>query len=311
MKVLLLGSAALRMHGVYQQRPQLDVDFMCSKETLGELLSTCTHLKMTHMRPNETGVSVHFKDDTIWDVMLTDAVVTDTALRKSNAEMLVRCCEGEQVELPALGGVMGYLATLNTLYLFKMSHRYKKNSKFFLKTMDDIRMLRRVGAVIDKPQLLAMREAATYDYGHPKLNVDKASFFKDDVPYKYDHDSIHEAVAVDATPAYTKYMVDGQQVLTSRAKFEALPERIKLLGVLEESYVLALERSVIPHKSHPRAAFAMALSKVCTSITSGWFREYAWENHDKVLRMYSSDYVDKFNDALLAGRIRPFKGSQY
>jgi hypothetical protein len=26
--------------------------------------------------------------------------------------------------------------------------------------------------------------------------------------------------------------------------------------------------------------------KVCTSITSGWFREFAWENHDEVADMF-------------------------
>lgn len=53
----------------------------------------------------------------------------------------------------------------------------------------------------------------------------------------------------------------------------------------------------------------MALTKVCTSITSGKFREYAWENFDKVVDMYKAigyDYMVKINAAIADGRIREF-----
>ena len=116
-------------------------------------------------------------------------------------------------------------------------------------------------------------------------------------------------------PAYTKYMKDGAQVMTSKDKFFAANEFVRLLGVYEESCVLALERSQIPHdfKPSPRYSFELALMKVCTSITSGWFREYAWENYDKVLDLYNElgedDYVQRFkrNQHLL----KPFKGELY
>lgn len=99
--------------------------------------------------------------------------------------------------------------------------------------------------------------------------------------------------------------------MTDKAKFFSLPREIQLLGVLEESYVLALERSIIPHNSDRRRAFAMAISKVCTSITSGWFREFAWENYDDVVALYDDNFVDKFRAALAAGHIKSFKGSHY
>ena len=40
----------------------------------------------------------------------------------------------------------------------------------------------------------------------------------------------------------------------------------------------------------------MALEKVCTSITSGKFREFSWENYLKVRNMYDSMTFDKFFD---------------
>lgn len=210
----------------------------------------------------------------------------------------------------------GLHANKDWQYFLKMSHRFKKDSKHFLKTMQDIRLLRSLGAKIPEgfEELFKQREAETYTYSHPDLTVDKGDFFKQhETFYKYDHDTIHEAVAVGIKPAYTYYMKDGAQVMCDRQKFEELPYYDKLLGVLEESYVLALERSLIPNnfRPYPKVAFDMALEKVCTSITSGWFREFAWENYFQVQALYSSEFVDKFQDALKSGKIKPFERTLY
>lgn len=226
---------------------------------------------------------------------------------------------------------IGPVPALNhDLLLIKLSHRYKRNSPHFLKTMSDIKFLR--GKLVlsnvsfedwmKRPvnqELLKLREAESYTYKHPKLNVTSKDFFNGDgVNYVYDHDSIHLAVALTEIPhsvdcdlfwtkrpAYTFYMKDGSEVMTSKEKFMSVHEQIRLYGVYEESCVLALERSQIPHglgkEGGPSArwSFEMALMKVCTSITSGWFREYAWENYQKVLDLYNelgeNNYIERFN----------------
>lgn len=225
----------------------------------------------------------------------------------------------------------GYCTAINDdLYMIKMCHRYKKNSVHFLKTMKDIHTLRQIlgGKNADfwmnirsNFPITEQRVKESYDYGHPKLNVTSKEFFNaDGIDYVYDHDSIHIAVALGAVdfgdddylmahhpkPAYTFYMKDGSEVMTSKEKFMSVPEQIRLHGVYEETCVLALERSQIPHAlgkdggPTPRWSFEKALEKVCTSITSGWFREYAWENYDKVIELYESlgedDYVKRFLD---------------
>lgn len=206
----------------------------------------------------------------------------------------------------------GLHAPLDWLYFLKMSHRYKKDSPHFMKTMVDIHLMRAAGAQLpkDSEELMLMREKDTYTNNLPVLAVGKDDFFKKTEEfYQYDHDDIHRAVAVRDVPAYTLYMQDGAQVMTNREKFFAQSEETRLLGVLEESYVLALERSLIPHSfiPDPRQAFNMALSKVCTSITGGWFREYSWENYFKVQQMYSLEFVGKFKTALKDGKIAAFQ----
>jgi hypothetical protein len=217
-------------------------------------------------------------------------------------------------------------APTSVLLALKLSHRYKRNSPHFLKTMRDIQFLRKQGVTLgtELEEWLPKREAETYTYAHPKLDVSKAAFFDGDgVPYVYEHDSIHEAVALiqvsekDFTgtgtqwaprPAYTYYA--GGPVWSSKEKFFRCSEQIRLYGVYEESCVLALERSQIPFPdASPRKSFEYALMKVCTSITSGWFRQYAYENYDKVMALYEElgedDYIQRFkrNSHLL----KPYK----
>lgn len=206
-----------------------------------------------------------------------------------------------------------YAPTWVLLFL-KLSHRYRRNSPHFLKTMRDIQFLRAAGVTMgtELEELLPLREKETYTYAHPKLDVSKQAFFDGDgVPYIYDHDSIHLTQALISNaycdqikhPAYTYYMKDGSEVMTCKHKFMMVPEHIRIYGVYEETCVLALERSQIPfadveNPPHPRKSFEYALMKVSTSITSGWFREFAWENYDRVMELYESlgerDYVDRF-----------------
>lgn len=205
------------------------------------------------------------------------------------------------------------VASLDTLLLLKLSHRYKKNSPHFLKTMRGIQLLREMGANVSGESmlsLLAEREKETYTNAHPKLNQKKSTFFSEaDSFYVYEHDDIHKAVAVGDVPAYTKFAIDGQEVRSSKRKFLGLSPSERLLAGLEECYVLAIERSLVPHPGAMtrKEAFLKSLEKVCTSITSGWFREYCWENYDNIVSLYDDSYYDKFTAALEAGRVRKFK----
>lgn len=203
-----------------------------------------------------------------------------------------------------------YVANPEVIFTLKKTHRYLKNSPHFMKTMLDYRHLRdKCG--LDVPACLIewykRREKETYSYSHPKLNVSKNEFFKGDgVPYIYDHDSIHEAMKHFDKPAYEYYKVEGEEVKCAKDLFYACSEQIRLYGVLEEAYVLALERSQIPAPNvwTPYKSFEYALMKVCTSITSGFFRAYAYENYFKVLDMYNDKYVQKFWAAVEKGIVK-------
>jgi hypothetical protein len=201
-------------------------------------------------------------------------------------------------------------ASPGVLLTLKMSHRFLKNSPHFLKTMKDIRTLRERGATVpwQLTDWLKARSKVTYDYSHPALNRSKQDFFTDNFPYIYDHDTIHEAVKLFDVPAFEKIKADKADVFCSKERFFSLTEELQLATVLEETYTLALERSQIPHNFEPDPfrSFKMALEKVCTSISSGWWRTFAYENYFTVLEMYNENYVERFKKALAEGIIKPY-----
>jgi hypothetical protein len=154
------------------------------------------------------------------------------------------------------------------------------------------------------------REKETIQKSHPKLNVNKGDFFANDgINYIYDHDSIHVSVANGKTPAYFSFLFDGEDIKCSKEKWDKLDEKIKLNAVIEESMVLALERHQIPNnfRPEPYKSYRIALQSICTYVTSGWFREYAWENYDKALAYFDIEYANRFQDDLEYGKIKDFK----
>lgn len=179
--------------------------------------------------------------------------------------------------------------------------------------MSDIHLMRKKGAVI--PDLLKdwykLREKETYNYDMPKLNQNKMSFFNPNIGVKYhfSHDSIHEHVARLEKPAYSYYQKDREEVACDKEKFFSLDEKYRLYGVLEEALVLALERSQIPFKGKvdPKWSFDKALEKVCSSITGGWFRSYAWEHYNEVQKLYDPNYVNKFWIAVENNKIQRYE----
>lgn len=291
--MLLIGSQALRQRAPNAfDRECVDWDYICTIEEFDEFVETQKRLGVLTAVYPMSGSSM---------VAKTTSAIHEFSIAwpgTTNEELLNAYCNDSS-------GV----ASLNVLLLLKMSHRYRKDSPHFLKTMRDIHLLRKLGATIPDglKGVLKRREAETYTYAHPNLMQAKGQFFDASVKYTYDHDSIHEAVAVGERPAYTHFQKDGAEVYTSKQKFFALSLDVRLNAGLEESYVLAIERSLVPHPGikTPKEAFTFALGKVCTSITSGWFREFCWENYDAIMERYSDDYYNVFLKALAEGRIRP------
>lgn len=306
-KVIVIGSSALDLGN--QTRVSKDYDLICTLATFKKIYISALkkhRWKMLAGYPYEKNHWIYVfelgGEKLYYDVFLP---------YEGSYEQIYHHCK--DLESTKISNDI-ILAPLNLLYMIKLSHMYKKTTMIeFKKTMSDILVMEENGAVFDEKfrDVFDMRKKETYNYSHPKLNQSKNNFFTDDVPYIYDHDSIHLAVKNLEKPAYQYFKPEQNEVLCSKELFYKQDEKIKLLSVYEEACVLALERSIIPfnitEQDKIRDRFEYALMKVCTSITSGWFRKYAWRNYRTVMNMYNIDFYNNFLSGVESGIVKDYK----
>ena len=106
------------------------------------------------------------------------------------------------------------VSDLDLAYTLKQSHKFLRNNPHFEKTFLDIKAMDKLGAKVPDTlkEWLKRREEQTYYYNHPNLKQSKEDFFDTKgVVYKYDHDSIHESVAIGDYPAYKKFLIGEVQ----------------------------------------------------------------------------------------------------
>lgn len=309
---LLIGSRALVYHFPQLTNLRLcnDYDYMCQSEFPKENLTKINDSKYFYKEEktnivHEMEIELHSSNNLEEkESSITHLFNAITFGRYKKEHILERV--RSRLGFPCI------VADPELLYTLKMSHRFLKNSPFFWKTMKDIVLLRSLG--VDKipeelQEFYALREQEIYTYKHPKLDVSKKEFFDASVKYIYDHDDIHKSVAIGNRPAYTYYLSDHAEVMCDKNKFDSLDLETRINGVLEECYVLAIERSLVPFPGvmTPAQAFYYAYSKVCTSITSGWFREFAYDNSIQILKQFNENYFDKFQQDLKQNKIRKFE----
>ncbi len=289
---LIIGSRALEYHGIDIGRSPRDYDYIMPWANFEDF------------RDWKNWTSCIPTSDSKWVLRLEDEIhEIEIAWEGTSAALLIDYVRERTNNFSEFIQV-----TPDVVLMLKLSHRFLKNSPHFLKTMRDIQILRGLDFKVDGDlqYILHLRELETYWYEHPDLNRSKEEFFVDE--YLFDHDSLHEVVALDIVPAYTKFQTSGAEVNCDMDLFLELPLHIQLEAVYEESAVLALERSFIPHGKDEQWAFEMALGKVCTSITSGRFRSFAWEHYDKVLEMKQNvkvPYTTAFFNGIISGVVKP------
>jgi hypothetical protein len=296
--MILIGSRALalRASSILLRQPK-DFDFVCTKEEFDSWLDK-NGSKINPKKVYQQGKYIIVEGDSNCEFEIIEKGASSDLLNT------IVSSDSKSLETP-----FGLVPNLDMLFTIKSSHKYLKNSPHFWKNLVDYHLMKRAGATVrnEYKEFLKLREKETYAYSHPKLNTNKQNFFADDnIQYVYDHDTIHESVAVYGQPAYKSYMKDGAEVQCDKNKFFECGNDIRIAGVVEEAAVLAIERSLVPHPGvwTPEFAWKFALSKVCTSITSGWFREFAYENALDILKRYPKGYWEKFQQDVESGLVK-------
>jgi hypothetical protein len=308
--MLLIGSRALALRSPQcLTRQPLDFDFVGSQEEYDQWYQ----VNVDKIKPTQV---YQENNNTKWIVRNKKTICEFQIVQPGSSDQLLMDLVKNNKE--TLETSFGNIPSLDLLFTIKDSHKYKKFEKSdhnFWKTALDWHMMKRAGAEVksEYEAFSKLRKQETYTYAHPKLNVNKDNFFSNNgIEQIFEHDDLHKIVALYNQPAYISYLQDGEEVKSSKKKFFEVSEEIRMAGALEEALTLALERSLIPHPGvwGPDLAFRFALAKASSSITSGFFREYIFNNIFDVIKLYektSKNYLKKFEDAVKSGNIRYIK----
>jgi hypothetical protein len=125
----------------------------------------------------------------------------------------------------------------------------------------------------------------------------------------FTHDDMHRMVAHYNEPLYEKMQAEEGSVFCSKDLWNNFKKEDKIKTVLEEAYVIALERKILPMLFSggvywsDEGAFDWALKRICTNLTSGFFRDFATNNYLKIKESYNKNYVldflEKYNSSLI------------
>lgn len=250
---------------------------------------------MTYLIVGSTAARYHFGDE--WPRDPKDLDVFTDAMEHENAAGV------DAFWHPALGELWygeGRNATIHELYTIKVSHQYwaLKNGSWW-KHAGDIVWLKEHGAMLMPRIHDTLYKVWEEAYGKKviDLNTDKADFFDDAVPRKWDHDSVHYSVAYGDYPLYEDFLKDGEEIAMDMKKVWSAPFDLQVRLFREEIYATALERTMIPqdYRFSARRAYAMALQKTVTNLTKGRSAKFIVTNLDRFMQP-DVDYVKRHKD---------------
>lgn len=146
----------------------------------------------------------------------------------------------------------------------------------------------------------------------PSLNKSSKEFFRQSdgfVKSYFIHDHIHKVMSHYDTPLYEKMQRDSVSAKCERDMWEAFTFEEKSKCVLEEAYVIALERKIIPmlfggaSYYSSKEALDWSLMRISTTLCSGWFRQFATDNFLRIREYINENYVEKFLESYQNGKI--------
>lgn len=268
-----------------------------------------------------------FRRPNDWDLVITEDELSNFGELKKTSETKFRAgkvelepIRSESMQLLAelnqysptmeMDGMECLVACPRTLLALKRSHIYFP--LHWQKTIRDYHFLKhRVKLDGDFQRLADLRaiEKPRDRHGY-SLNVRNEDFFAGSerfVKRVYLHDDLHAATCYYDAPLWSRCKKDPDKALIDEGLFHRLDHSDQIKMVQEEAFVIGLERKIIPvETTDPVEAFRYGLMRICTTLTRGWFREFAIENYYEI-RRFDWDFVGKFELACAAGKVRNAK----
>jgi len=311
MHATLIGSRAL-CYWYEDARYPRDWDLFVTRETHDQWVEQNKHL-IREVRESR-------KDKFVFILSCGVKVEIEIADEPSVSAFIELNTNGPQINV---FGIQATIASPHCLLALKRSHIYWPHN--WHKHIRDYHFLKdkgvQMGYLVEDACNMRLEEKKI---GNPdktifSLNVSNEEFFdasEASLLRSFEHDDIHAATCYYDEPLYRKAKKDATKAMVDRDLFEAMSYDDQCKMVREEAFVIALERRIIPHLMEPqlpgeplidkaviRHGFDYAIMRICTSLTRGWFREFAIENFPAIYK-HDTDFVKKFLLALKHGKVR-------
>jgi hypothetical protein len=291
--MLVIGSKALyHWYGGQIGRKPKDTDVICTKEEMNIWAET----EKVKLQERSNG---KFSGLSLWNGPFEFELTEESESAKMYYELQV---------LEELNNDINYASTA---ILFSIKSSHINYPRFWEKHIRDFHLLKNtfngVDSLCDITKL--RRKETEVRYGKlktPSLNKTKNDFFDDNVSNRtFIHDDIHNVMAHKEKPMFEYIKLDPNQVACSKDKFfNSLTAEERIQCVLEEAYVIALERCIIPmlyegkRYISAKNAFDWAVMRICTTLCSGWFRKFAVENWPAIQLAYDNSFDKRFLQAV-------------
>lgn len=290
--MLIIGSRALNIYD--KSRKVNDLDIICYKKDISVLKSIFNVNNEIYLKDKE--IIILKTNDFNIECLLADNVLSLKCYLKN--------------EIVSDGNILK-IASPATLFSIKKAHihfpiKFEKHIKDYhiLKNMlveDNLKKITELHFKCTEERLGKLKT--------PNMNQNTDNFFKQSenyVDYIYVHDDVHMIVKHKELPMYKYIQKDDLKAECNLEMFNRLSNTEKIWTVLEEAYVIALERKIIPfyflnkNSKYYSAedAFKWALMRICTTLCDGWFREFATNNYFEILNNYNENYVEKMINAI-------------
>ncbi|CAB4389466.1 unnamed protein product [Rhizophagus irregularis] len=239
---------------------------------------------------------------------------------KTSSLMILELCHDikDKIMFPLISSFLCIVAPLKILEALKSSHiNYPSN---FQKNIIDLHTLRvSLGYNItqsfcspqrDEPIEFMLKTRIMETEIIQKAEVDlfmtnNEEFFDHNnelsVQRRIPHNDIHELVKYGEHPIYESLKIDKSKALIEKSLFEKIDYQTKLNCVKEEAMTIALERYLIPMVSkNQETSYNLALARICTILSKGWFCQFAIDNYPKLLNLdkdllsIAYDIIDKY-----------------
>lgn len=302
--MLIIGSLAFNHHFNPGSSTNYDVDVIANEEELEFLISSLDPENVVY--------------NTKWIASLKNIRNRHYPFDKNNVEVMIsNVSESLRMYLKYEMADTGlHIASPEVLFSLKKSHihfpiKFDKHIKDYCFLYDHF-------SGVDKLSYITQinfkeTEERVGQLKTPSLMKSTNKFFgqsKNYVKSWFIHDDIHRVMSHYDKPLYENMQTDSSSAWCKKDMWELFTFEDKCKCVLEEVYVIALERKIIPMlfgggKIYTsKEAFNWAFMRVCTTLCSGWFREFATNNYFRILEFFNKEYVEKFLLSYQDGNIK-------